>query len=255
MAELEVSQTPLGSALDGAQARRGKPKVSDQTIYESIYEAVLAQRLPPGAKLPEVALAELFGVSRSIVRKALTRLTSDHVIEQRHSQMATVAKPGVEETRQIFEARCAIEGELVRLIAGKLEKSELRELRRLISDEKAAHDHGKMQNRSRHSMQLHLFLADHCHNKVLGGILRELVLRTSIAISMYKAKGVDSCFQGDDHARLADLIENGGGDAAAALVRRHLQTLENLLHFNEQESAIDLSRILQVNGRCLGLME
>jgi DNA-binding GntR family transcriptional regulator len=253
---VKPESSSLGPVLTDTKVLRGKqPKVSDQTIYDSIYEAVLTQQLPPGAKLPEVALAELFGVSRSIVRKALTRLTSDHVIEQRHSQMAMVAKPGVEETRQIFEARRAIEGELVRLIAGKLEKSELRELRRLINDEKAAHDHGKMQHRSRHSMRLHLFLADYSHNKILGGILRDLVLRTSIAISMYKREGVDSCFQGDDHARLIDLIENGGGDAAAVLVRDHLQSLENLLHFNERENVIDLSKILLVNGRCLGLTE
>src|SRR4051812_47333864 len=128
MAEIRV----LKAAPAAGKTPQGKPaKVSDQTIYDSIYDAVLSQRLSPGTKLPELSLCDLFGVSRSIVRKALTRLTSDHVIEHSHSQVATVARPGAEETRQIFEARRAVEGEVVRLLAGKLEKSELREMRRL----------------------------------------------------------------------------------------------------------------------------
>ena len=53
-------------------------KASDQSIYEAIYEAVLTQRLPPGSRLPEVALSELFGVQPE-EGLALERLIKSHL--------------------------------------------------------------------------------------------------------------------------------------------------------------------------------
>jgi DNA-binding GntR family transcriptional regulator len=223
-------------------------KVSDQTIYESVYEAVLTERLPAGTKLPESVLGELFGVSRSIVRKALTRLISDHVVEQQHNQMAMVAKPSIEETRQIFQARRAVEGEVIRVNAGQLAKPQIAELRRLLQEEKLAHHAGHLQNRSQHGMRLHLFLAECCPNRVLGSFQRGLVLRTSIAISLYKVAGASNCFLGDDHTLLVDLVERGDGDEAASLARRHLEKLEDLLNLEDKQGIIDLASALNVKG-------
>ncbi|MCC5812094.1 MAG: GntR family transcriptional regulator [Ectothiorhodospiraceae bacterium] len=245
MATTQISDT-AGAKLDIAtRSGRGKRKATDQTIFESIYNAVLTQRLPPGSRLPEVALGELFGVSRSIVRKALTRLASAHVIEQRPNQMAAVAKPSVQETHQIFEARRHIESEVVRLCAGQLSKADIADLRKLIEAEKEAHDSGHHQDRVHHSMSMHLLLADRCPNRVLGRIQREMVLRTSIVIALYKVPGVDACYLGDDHSRLVDLIAAGKGDDAAKLAHRHLQSLENLLDLQDQPHAIDLASILR----------
>jgi len=231
------------TARGGKKSGKGR-KVTDQTIYDAIYEAVLSQRLPPGSRLPEIALGELFGVSRSIVRKALTRLASDHVIEQRPNQIAMVAKPSVEETRQIFEARRVVEGEVIRLTAGRLSKADVQELRQLIKAEKSAHESGRDQDRVHHSMAIHQFLANHCPNQVLAQILRDLVLRTSIVIALYKVPGMSACYLGDDHARIVDLVAKGKGDEAAALARKHLETLESRLDLDEHPRPIDLASIL-----------
>lgn len=239
-------QAPRGGKKSGATKSAGK--ASDQSIYDAIYQAVLTQRLPPGSRLPEVALSDLFGVSRSIIRKALTRLASDHVIEQKPNQMATVARPDVHETRQIFEARRVVESEVVRLTAGQLNNSQLQELRKLIKNEKAAHDSGRDQERVHCSMAVHRFIAQHCPNQVLGQMMRDLVLRTSIVIALYKVPGISACFLGDDHARLADLIAKGDGKAAAALARQHLEELESLLDLNEHGHSIDLASILRPGG-------
>lgn len=94
---------------------------NDQMIVEHIRNAVLMQRLPPNTKLPEITLGEVFGVSRTVVRKALTRLAAEHVINQSPNQVARVRAPSVEETRETFSARRLIEGEIVALQAGKLD--------------------------------------------------------------------------------------------------------------------------------------
>jgi DNA-binding GntR family transcriptional regulator len=43
-------------------------------VYEALYIAILEQRLLPGAKLREAEIAEIFKVSRTVVRQALQQL-------------------------------------------------------------------------------------------------------------------------------------------------------------------------------------
>ena len=45
--------------------------VSPTTIAERVVEAILAQKLSPGERLGEQALADNFSVSRTLVREAL----------------------------------------------------------------------------------------------------------------------------------------------------------------------------------------
>lgn len=243
-----MSASDNSPGLDGVTPAEKGRKTNDQAIYDNIYEAVLTQRLPPGSRLPEVALSELYGVSRSIIRKALTRLASDHVIEQKPNQMAMVPKPSVSDTRQIFAARRLVEGEEMRVTAGQLDPSQLKDLRSLVQQEKAAHDSHRDQDRVHCSMAIHRFVAAHCPNRVLGEMMRELVLRTSIVIGLYKSSGITACFLGDDHARLADLLASGDGDAASTLVHEHLCTLENLLDLDDRAPEIDLASILKPQG-------
>jgi DNA-binding GntR family transcriptional regulator len=49
-------------------------------ISTRIIEAVMAQKLAPGARLGEQPLAMLFDCSRTIVREALTRLAARGIV-------------------------------------------------------------------------------------------------------------------------------------------------------------------------------
>ncbi|WP_312998946.1 GntR family transcriptional regulator, partial [Achromobacter animicus] len=80
----------------------------ERRICEAVYESVMSQRLTPGTKLPEAAICDLFGVSRSVARKALQRLAHEHVVDLHHNRGAVVAEPTPEDTRQIFQARRAL---------------------------------------------------------------------------------------------------------------------------------------------------
>ena len=52
-------------------------------IVERIYEAVMDQRLAPGAKLSEAHLCEAFGVGRMRIRRSLLILASREVLYAR----------------------------------------------------------------------------------------------------------------------------------------------------------------------------
>lgn len=48
----------------------------DESIYQALMTAIVEHQLPPGSKLPEEALAEVFAVSRTGIRKVLQRLAA-----------------------------------------------------------------------------------------------------------------------------------------------------------------------------------
>ena len=101
---------PAAWAVRGPAVTGGRGR---ERIYRAVFDSVMSQRLTPGTKLPEASLCELFGVSRSVVRKVLQRLAHDHIVQLRPNRGAIVAVPTPEETRQIFEARRALEAAIV----------------------------------------------------------------------------------------------------------------------------------------------
>nr|WP_163503330.1 GntR family transcriptional regulator [Halomonas socia] len=218
-------------------------RINDQHIVERIRQAVLMQRLPPNTRLPEVALGEIFGVSRSVVRKALTRLAADHVITQQPNQVARVSAPSVDETREIFAARRLVEGEVVALLALEPAASWSARLSELCEAEVAAHARSDEAQRIEHSLTLHHTLAEHSPNRILGTMLTDLILRTSIVIALYKHAGLASCYLEGDHPRLCDALASGDSDAARAAVHAHLDSLEALLDLRPQTAQIDLAAI------------
>ena len=78
-------------------------------IYRALRHAIIEQALEPGAKLPEDAIGERFGASRTIVRHALGQLAAEGLVELRRNRGAAVATPSWDEARDIFDVRLGLE--------------------------------------------------------------------------------------------------------------------------------------------------
>ncbi|SFU45519.1 DNA-binding transcriptional regulator, GntR family [Halomonas korlensis] len=241
-----ISETPMSQSWreDVEAAIRAGERISDRHIVEQVRQAVLSQRLPPGTRLPEVALGEIFGVSRSVVRRALTRLSAEHVIDQRPNQVSRVRAPSVEETRETFAARRLVEGEVAALLASQgLEPEVLASLEAEARAETEAYGRGDEPRRIAHSLAIHHRLAERSPNRVLGAMLTDLVLRTSIVIALYKRPSLASCYLKGDHPRLLESLREGDAEGARRAIERHLVSLEALLDLGPREEETDLRAI------------
>lgn len=230
---------------DGQEEGRASGKrPSDERIYEGITHAVLTQRLPPGSRLPELTLSEIFGVSRSVVRKALVRLANDHVIVLRRNQIARVVRPSREETHEVFDARRLIEVEVLRQVAGNLTAEAAQALNELVDEEYAAHERRDHDHRIHLSVTFHERIAELCPNRILAGMLQSLILRTSIIIALYKVPGMSACFRGPHHRGIAEALAAGDGKRAGEIAVTHMNDLEERLALGHRDQAVDLKRIL-----------
>jgi len=220
------------------------PGDAETRIHDAILHAVLTQKLAADTRLPELTLSRIFDVNRSVVRRALSRLEADRVVVMRRNQSAVVISPGADETRQLFAARRHVEAEVMRLTAGSLDAPACRELRAIVEREHSAHAEGVHDDRIHLSLEFHQYLGTACPNHVLGQMLRDLILRTSVAVALYKVPGMAACYRAGDHRRIAEALIDGQGEAAAAAACRHLDYLEERLNYATRIHRVDLETIL-----------
>ncbi len=242
--------TGRSGAVGGSAGQKRKRRLgtSDRAVYEGVYDAVLDGRLPPGARLPETSLGDIFGVSRIVVRKALGRLAHEHIVTREPNQVARVASPSIAETRDIFDARRLVESEVVRLLADTVNESQCEELRIAMERERRAHRSGRPEERVRLSIDFHMRLASCCTNGVYRKFLKELVSRSSLTVALYKAPGAAPCYMEGEHQAIADAVMRGDGDTAARLAVAHLHALEATLDLSPRQDQIDLADVFQGVG-------
>lgn len=197
----------------------------DDRIYETIHEAVLDHRLPPGTKLKEVALAELFGVTRAVIRRVLARLAHTRLADLRPNRGAVVASPTVEEARDLFAARSAIEGAIVSALARGATREQLRELRTLTRAERDAYGKGDARHGLKLSVEFHRVLARMSGNAVLAEFLDQLVARTPLVVLAHQGPAADNACSIDEHSQVVDALADGDAARAVATMHAHLDAL------------------------------
>ncbi|WP_425260603.1 GntR family transcriptional regulator [Rubrivivax sp. RP6-9] len=225
-------------------AEAGRPADAvEQRIYSAVFDSVMAQRLAPGTKLPEAALCTLFGVTRSVVRKVLQRLAHDHIVELRPNRGAIVAVPSAEDSRQIFEARRALEAAIVALVAARATAADLQALREQLQQEQAAMHRFDQPAWARLASAFHLRLAELAGNGILQRCLAETVSRSSLIVALHEPPGNAPC-EHEEHAAIVEAITQGDAARAAALMHQHLHALEQHLRLDRTVSEPSLAERL-----------
>ncbi len=226
------ARAPLGVALRDA-------------IHDRILRAVLEHRLPPGTKLVEDRLAELFETSRAQVRDVLARLANQGLVQTIPNRGAFIAAPSVEETRHVFEARRLIEPALVRRLIARRDAAAIAALRAIVADEEDARARQDRPTMVRLSGEFHIRLAECAGNRMLERSMRELASLTVLAIFLYDAPHATACRE-DEHALLVAAIEARRTERAVALMIEHLDHIESSLDLSPRSDApVDLAAALR----------
>lgn len=219
------------------------PSDVETQIYRTIFDSVMKQRLTPGTKLPEIELCAAFSASRSLVRRVLQRLAHDHIVELRPNKGAVIATPSPEETRQIFEARRALEAAIVRLAARNATAEDFADLRRQLHDEHEAMHRFDQPSWARLASAFHLRLAALAANPILESYLNEIVSRCSLIVALYEPWGNASC-EHDEHTGIVDCMETGDIEGAVRFMDDHLTQLEGNISLSRESSKPSLKQKL-----------
>jgi DNA-binding GntR family transcriptional regulator len=231
------------------QTATASMRATADAIHARVYEAIVEQQLPPGTKLGEEALCAVFGVGRTQIRRVLQRLASEHVVSLWPHRGAYVARPSVEEAREVFEARRALEAHVIAQLGNGLGAADAERLRRHLGQEQQARAAGERRRLIRRSGEFHLLLAELAGNGAIARFLRELVSRTSLIIAVYEAPG-ESCCPVDEHAAIIEALTARQPAVAAQAMHAHLVGIERRLRLERLPArAVDLREALAPGRR------
>jgi DNA-binding GntR family transcriptional regulator len=205
----------------------GKKPSADE-VYPRLFDAILEQRIAPASRFTEESLGETFGVSRSVIRRVLAKLSLQQVIILRPNQRAQVATPDAWQTRQILEARRMTEVTVVQLACAQASAAQIRQLRELVARERDCIERDQRGAAIRLAGEFHLQLAAMAKNAPLAQFLNSLVPLTSLIIAQFEAKACTYCTW-QEHVAIVDAVEQRDSNAAVALMNQHLAHLESKL--------------------------
>ena len=225
----------------------GKAETTGSTgrIVDAITSAIVERRLMPGTKLSEQKIADIFGVSRTLVRQAFNQLSRDRLVTLSPARGASVAMPSVDEARQVFQVRAMLEAAMARQLCARITDAQIADLRRHLRDEAAAVGRTDVTGRTRLLADFHVVLARLLGNEVLAELLSDLLSRSSLIALMYQSSH-SAQHSLEEHVAIVDALEKRDARAAARLMEHHISELEQNLRLDPHAS--DLSAALRPLG-------
>jgi len=192
-------------------------------IYKALWHAIIEQALQPGAKLPEDAIGEKFGASRTIVRAALAQLAAEGLVELRRNRGAAVATPSWAEARDIFDVRIGLERLVVARLAGSMTREQIKALKAHVDAEEEAHG-SNMPLQIRLATAFHIKLAEMTGNPVLARYVSEVASRCGLILALYNRPHSPECAV-NEHRDIITALASGDAARATALMDHHLDAV------------------------------
>lgn len=198
-------------------------------IAQQVVESILAQKLAPGERLGEQELADLFGVSRTLVREALMQLQARGFVEVRPRRGWYVVEPSVQDARDAFAARRIVEAGILAEAEGRPLQQVVQRLRSHIAEEQRAIEGADAATRAFLLADFHVCLAEAMGHRALSDILRDLTARTTLAASLYQSRheASQSCAE---HAAIVEALQAGDTALARQRMLQHIGHVEDALN-------------------------
>src|SRR4051794_33520899 len=191
-------------------------------VYVALRERILSGDLPRGTKLRQASLADELGVSRTPLREALRRLSTEGLVEFFPNRGATVSELDFGDMRHAWSARVALEPGAARLAAERRDEDSIAAMREAIAQQRAAaadKDASFAANR-----RFHLALAAASGNPHLTRFA-EMLWVPRIGVPIYEAQAEEpagTLAWAEEHERITDAVAAGDAGLAEHLTRTHV---------------------------------
>lgn len=217
-----------------------EPTLADR-VTQRLAEQLRSGTYPVNARLPtEKALSEDFGVSRTVVREAISRLKSEGLVETRQGSGTVVLDPAssaffrlnvddenpAEGVLRVIELRCGIEAQMGALAAERRTTADMQEIKRALKRIDAAVAEGG--DGVKEDLAFHMAISRAAKNPYFGELLEMLTRALHDAIRVTRsneARRADLADEvRDEHQALCDAISARDAAAARAAAFKHMDS-------------------------------
>ena len=193
-------------------------------VQEALRREIATGRLSPGQRLVEQQLCNALDVSRTVLREALRQLEAEGLVELIPHRGAAVASVDLDEARQIYEVRGALETLAVAGFVIHATDADLRELRVVLRElEEAEQGEPTGQDLLALKKRFYDVLLDGCGNDVIRQLIGQLNNRISFlrSISLSRTGRLSGTVR--EIRAIVEALERRDGEAAQAAARIHVE--------------------------------
>ncbi|MBS3180327.1 MULTISPECIES: GntR family transcriptional regulator [unclassified Pseudoclavibacter] len=202
-------------------------------VVESLRKSILSGALRAGQPLVESELAASFGVSKTPVREALKTLAGLGLVTMMEYRGAVVRSVDYEMARAVFEVRCLLEPEAVRLAVGN--GIDLTAAQHALERSEAAKDSAE---RSIANRDFHRLTYASCGNPLLLSMLDDLRDQTALISVTAWQNGITWVHEAHEHVAILEAAARGDAEEAKHLVDLHIRRFtEHALTLLEEHHA------------------
>lgn len=198
-------------------------RASDRA-YEALREDIVEWRLLPGQVLGEVEQSERFGISRTPIREALSRLTADGLAEAHRGRGVVVSQVSLEDVRALFELREALDCRAARLAARRRDSVTFQGLAAEL-EAVVAQLHGPGTDRAEYYdlvERMDRAIDEATANPYLTAAQRSLRLHLARVRRLSRTNPDRLARAAAEHAQIARAVADGSEELAEAATRVHL---------------------------------
>jgi len=191
-------------------------------LLEELRDMIIEGALPAGSRVPERALCERFGVSRTPLREALKAIAAEGLIEllpNRGARVATLTAEDVGQTLKVIGALEALAGELA---CARLTEEDLAEIRARHFQMLAHHARRDRPAYFKANQAIHQAIVDAAQNPVLAQTYAQLsgrIRRARYAANLNPMRWDEAVAE---HEAILAALTARDGERLARLLRSHL---------------------------------
>ncbi len=206
-------------------------------VETNLIALLVENNLKVGDSIPkELELAEVLGVSRTVVREALLRLRLMGLIESKKKKGAVITSPDLvsilersmnpkilddETLKEIFEMRLSLEIGMADFIMERVKPADIAELRKIVLSEPAEPDGVVFE--INHEIAFHGKLYEITRNETMKKFQRILLPVFDYVHASGLLRTVSAGDSFVSHKDLVDIIETGNAEMFRTGMRRHLE--------------------------------
>lgn len=208
-----------------------------EEISQYIKEAILTGELKPGDRIVETRLAQELGVSQAPVREAIRELEFSGLVEQKPFSGTYVKQIAVQEMRQFYEVRGALEKLGAECAVRHMTAREYEELETVIfAMERAAQEHN-VQEYIKCDARFHDQIVEAAHNELLSKLWELCNIRSWLCVGT-SLTGCDLPELASRHRRIFVALQSGDLELLRSAVEDHLNDLLNMMLEREAEESV-----------------
>jgi DNA-binding GntR family transcriptional regulator len=226
--------------MEDAEAFLARKGPSAAEIADWIRQQIRASRLVPGQRLVEVDIIRQTGGSRFKLREAFQRLAAEGLVQIEEFRGASVRGASMEEVRQLYRARAALEGVCAADFVRNASRAQRQRLETLATSMEGCVETGSPELFGRLNSEWHSLIMQVSGNAVIEGLVRRLntPVHHLLFETFYRGNRLREAVE--DHRRIMEAVLDNDADGAERAMRQHIE--------NGHRFLINLDQAMHLEG-------